>query len=74
MDGVKLMFEDDMLDYVVDKALEFKLGARGLRGLMEAVMIDIMYDRPQDGEFVVTKQYAEERLDKSQLHRLKNAI
>ncbi len=74
MDGVTLRFEDKMLDYIVDKALEHKLGARGLRGLMETVMIDIMYDRPQNGEFVVTKSYAEERVEKADLQRLKNAV
>ena len=74
MDGVKLHFEDKMLDYIVDKALEYKLGARGLRGLMETVMIDIMYDRPQNGDFVVTKAYAEERIEKADLQRLKNAV
>ena len=58
----------------MDKALEYKLGARGLRGLMETVMIDIMYDRPQNGDFVVTKAYAEERIEKADLQRLKNAV
>ncbi|MCR5049486.1 MAG: ATP-dependent Clp protease ATP-binding subunit ClpX [Paludibacteraceae bacterium] len=74
MDGVKLRFEDSTLDYVVDKALEYKLGARGLRGLMETIMIDVMYDRPQNGEFVVTKAYAEERLEKADLQRMKSAV
>ena len=74
MDGVKLHFEDKMLDYIVDKALEYKLGARGLRGLMETVMIDIMFDRPQNGDFAVTKAYAEERIEKADLQRLKQAI
>ena len=74
MDGVTLRFEDKMLDYIVDKALEHKLGARGLRGLMETVMIDIMYYRPQNGEFVVTKSYAEERVEKADLQRLKNVV
>lgn len=74
MDGVTLIFEDDMLDYIVDKALEYKLGARGLRSLMEAVMIDVMFDRPQNGEFVVTRAYAEERLEKADLQRMRNAI
>ena len=46
MDGYQLSFADDMLDYVVDKALENKLGARGLRGLMETVMMDVMFDLP----------------------------
>jgi ATP-dependent Clp protease ATP-binding subunit ClpX len=57
-----------MLDYVVDKALENKLGARGLRGLMETVMMDVMFDLPSadttDKIFEVTKEYAQERIKK----------
>ena len=74
MDGVQFRFEEEMLDYIVDKALEYKLGARGLRGLMEAVMIDIMYERPRDGEYVVTKAYAAERIEKSDLARMREAL
>ena len=74
MDGVTLRFEDEMLDFIVDKALEYKLGARGLRALMETVMIDIMFDRPQKGEFVVTRDYAAEKIEKADLQRMKNAI
>ena len=78
MDGVRLTFAPDMLDYVVDKALEYKLGARGLRGLMETVMIDVMYALPgQKGEekqFEVTKAYAQERIEKADLYRLQNAL
>ena len=74
MDGVKLRFEDSMLDYIVDKALEFKLGARGLRGLMETVMIDVMYERPQNGEFVVSQSYAAERVEKADIQQMKNAV
>ena len=74
MDGVKLRFEDSMLDYIVDKALEFKLGARGLRGLMETVMIDVMYERPQNGEFVVSQSYAAERIEKADIQQMKNAV
>lgn len=78
MDGVELTFAEDMLDYVVDKALEYKLGARGLRGLMETVMIDVMYDLPSGGKgkktFEVTKAYAQERIEKADLVRLQNAV
>ena len=80
MDGVNLVFDDDMLDFIVEKALEYKLGARGLRGLMEAVMTDIMFELPnhkKDGTrqtFTVTKQYAQEKLEKVDLYRLKNAV
>ena len=74
MDDVQLRFDDDMLDYIVDRALEAHLGARGLRGLMEAVMIDIMYDRPRNGEFVVTRAYAEERIGRTDMQRLRQAM
>ena len=78
MDGVELTFADDMLDYIVDKALEYKLGARGLRGLMETVMIDVMYDLPSGGKgkraFEVTKAYAQERIEKADLVRLQKAV
>ena len=78
MDGVELTFADDMLDYIVDKALEYKLGARGLRGLMETVMIDVMYDLPSEGKgkraFEVTKAYAQERIEKADLVRLQKAV
>ena len=75
MDGVKLTFSDDMLDYIVDKALENKLGARGLRGLMEEVMMDLMYTIPSQKdkkEIVVTKEYAQERVEKTDFSRLKS--
>ena len=78
MDGVQLTFAEDMLDYIVDKALEYKLGARGLRGLMETVMIDVMYNLPSGGKdkktFEVTKAYAQERIEKADLVRLQNAV
>ena len=78
MDGVKLTFAEDMLDYIVDKALEYKLGARGLRGLMETVMIDVMYNLPSGAKskktFEVTKAYAQERIEKADLVRLQNAV
>ena len=74
MDGVQLRFEDEMLDYIVDQAMQAHLGARGLRGLMEAVMLDIMYERPRDGEFVVTRAYAEERIGKTDMQRMRQAM
>ena len=65
MDGVKLVFEDDALDYIVDKALEFKLGARGLRSLTEKVMKDVLFDAPSSEEktFTVTRDYARQRIE-----------
>ena len=79
MDGVQLAFEDEALDYIVDKALEYKLGARGLRGLMEAVMTDLMYEIPtkkKEGpqNITITKAYAQEKLERADLYRLKNAV
>ncbi len=68
MDGVKLIFEPEVLEYIVDRAVERKLGARGLRSICEAIMIEAMYDIPtqaQQGmtEFVVTLDYAKERVE-----------
>lgn len=65
MDGVTLTFADDMLDYLVDKAIEYQLGARGLRSLMETVMTDIMYEIPSKKvqSFEVTRAYAQERIE-----------
>lgn len=63
MDGVQLSFADDALDYIVDKAIEYKLGARGLRGLTESVMIDLMYEPPTEGEFVVTRELAQQKIE-----------
>ena len=79
MDGLTLTFDDEALDYIVDKALEYKLGARGLRGLMEAVMTDLMYEIPtkkKEGPqaITITKTYAQEKLERADLYRLKNAV
>ena len=70
MDGIKLTFEPEALEYMVDKAVEYKLGARGLRSIMEAVMIDAQYDAPSGKvkKFVVTEDYARKQIEKS--HRL----
>jgi ATP-dependent Clp protease ATP-binding subunit ClpX len=77
MEGVDLHIADDVLDLIVDKALEFKLGARGLRGICEAIMVDFMYDIPGDEngpkELVVTLDYALEKLNSSRLTQLKVA-
>lgn len=64
MDNVKLSFAQDALELIVDKAIEFKLGARGLRSIVESIMIDAMYDIPSTEikEFEVTRQYALEKL------------
>lgn len=73
MDGVALSFEDEALDYIVDKAIEYKVGARGLRNLVETIMIDIMYDIPAS-PFVITKAYAQEHIEKASKLKLQNAI
>lgn len=76
MDGIKLSFKDQALDYIVDKAIEFKLGARGLRSICEAIMMDAMFELPSESnkpEMVVTKKYAEEKLYKQDIKRLKVA-
>jgi len=67
MDGIKLTFDSEALEYIVDKAVEYKLGARGLRSIMEAVMIDAQYDAPSGKEkaFVVTADYARKQIEKS---------
>lgn len=80
MDNVALSFEPEMLDYIVDKAFENKLGARGLRGLMEMVMTDLMFEMPDNKDanaahaFTVTKQYAMEKIEKADLHQLQQAL
>lgn len=75
MDGVKLSFDDDVLEYVVDKAIEFKLGARGLRSIVEAIMMDVMFDLPSSKKktFTVTLGYAKSQLEKANISRLQNS-
>ncbi len=67
LDGVKLTFDDEVLDYIVDKAIEFRLGARGLRSICEAVMTDAMYDLPSNPrkKFNITLRYAKPRIEKA---------
>lgn len=67
MDGVELTFDDDVLDYIVDMAVEYKLGARGLRSIVEAIMQDKMFEIPSSGEktCVISKAYAETQMAKS---------
>ncbi|HIY88505.1 MAG TPA: ATP-dependent Clp protease ATP-binding subunit ClpX [Candidatus Bacteroides pullicola] len=75
MDNVKLSFEDEVYEYVVDKAIEYKLGARGLRSIVEAIMMDAMYEIPSEhaDSFVVTLDYAKKQLEKANVARLQNA-
>lgn len=75
VEGIDLVIEDDAVDYIVSKAMEYKLGARGLRSICEVVLSDAMFNLPSSNEstFVLTRAYAEERLDKSTLVQLKVA-
>ena len=70
MDGIKLTFDEDTLDLIVDKAIEYKLGARGLRSIVETVMTDAMFETPGKGvkTFVVTRDYALERINRAQAY------
>ena len=72
MDGIKLTFTPEALEVIVDKAVEYKLGARGLRSIVETVMMDTMFEIPSKRvkKFEVTAKYALQQLEKSQLHRL----
>ena len=73
MDQIRLSFDTDVLDYVVDLAIDFKLGARGLRSICEAIMIDIMFEMPQKKHEAVriTKSMAEEKMNRLTATRLK---
>ncbi len=73
MDDVKLSFDEQVLDYIVDKAVEYKLGARGLRSICEAIMMDAMYDVPSSGKrsFNVTLAYAKKRVEGAKFLELK---
>lgn len=75
MDGIKLKFDEEALDYIVDKAVEYKLGARGLRSIVEAVMMDAMFEIPSEKvkSFAVTLDYTRKQLDKSHLGQLETA-
>lgn len=67
LDGIKLTFEPEVLDYVVDKAVEYKLGARGLRSIVESIMTEAMFEAPSDNrkEFTVTVDYARTQFEKT---------
>ena len=72
MDGIELTFDEDVFDIIVDKAMEYKLGARGLRSIVESVMMDAMFDVPSEKikRFNVTLEYAKKQLDKAHLQKL----
>ncbi len=75
MDKITLTFDDDVYEYIVDKALEFKLGARGLRSIVEAIMMDSMFSMPSQKikELHITREYAVEKLQKSNIETLRVA-
>jgi ATP-dependent Clp protease ATP-binding subunit ClpX len=75
MDEVEFTITDNALDYIVDKALEYKLGARGLRSLCEAILTDAMYELPssEDKILEINTEYAKESLDKNLMKRLEIA-
>jgi ATP-dependent Clp protease ATP-binding subunit ClpX len=77
MDGITLSIHDEVLDYIVEKAIDFKLGARGLRSICETIMIDAMFDGPSDSEnnkeFKLTLEYAQNKIENSTLQKLKVA-
>jgi ATP-dependent Clp protease ATP-binding subunit ClpX len=77
MDGINLSFETQALEFIVDKSIEFKLGARGLRSITEAILIDAMYELPSKKKtknLVVTYDYAKEKFSGARLARLKAAV
>lgn len=76
MDGITLSIDDEVLDYIVEKAIDFKLGARGLRSICETIMIDAMFDGPSNSEnkeFKLTLEYAQNKIENSTLQKLKVA-
>ncbi|MCU4165281.1 ATP-dependent Clp protease ATP-binding subunit ClpX [Carboxylicivirga caseinilyticus] len=73
IDKIKLVFSDEVLDYIVDKAVEFKLGARGLRSICETIMIDSMFNAPsgKDKELIINLDYAKKKIERANIARLK---
>lgn len=76
MDGIKLKFKDEVLDFIVDKSVEFKLGARGLRSIVEGILTEAMFEMPSDKsarQLVITLDYARKQFSKSNIAKLKVA-
>jgi ATP-dependent Clp protease ATP-binding subunit ClpX len=76
MEDISLQIEKSVLDYIVEKAIELKLGARGLRSICEIIMLDVMFELPSDKaikDFTITLNYAKEKLNKSNINKLKAA-
>ncbi len=74
MDKIQFTVDDEALDFIVDVAEEFKLGARGLRGIVETIMTDVMFDAPSNGlnTYTLTKKYCQERMNNTYTHQLRD--
>ena len=75
IDGIELSFTEDTYDFIVDKAIEYKLGARGLRSICEAIMLDVMFEYPSKNvkKLVIDKKLAEKHFAKTELNHILNA-
>lgn len=75
MDGIELIFQEDVLEYIVDKAIEFKIGARGLRSITETIIMDKMYEMPSKKakKVIIDLDYAQSKIEKANFNRLKIA-
>jgi len=75
MDAIDLLFDEDVLEYIVDKAIEFKLGARGLRSITETIMMDEMFEMPSKNlnNLTISLPYAQSKIEKANVNRLKTA-
>ncbi len=75
MDGVKLIIQPEVFEFIVDKAIEYKLGARGLRSIVETIMMDVMFEMPsmKVAEYELTLDYARQQMEKANISRLQNA-
>lgn len=73
LDGITLKFDEEVYEYIVDKAIEFRLGARGLRSICEAIMTDLMFEIPSQNKksVTITKAYAEEKMERVNMQRLR---
>jgi ATP-dependent Clp protease ATP-binding subunit ClpX len=75
MDNVKLIIQPEVYEFIVDKAIEYKLGARGLRSIVETIMMDVMFEMPsmELKEYELTLEYAQQQMEKANISRLQNA-
>ena len=75
MDNVKLTFDSEVFEYIVDKAVEYKLGARGLRSIIETIVTDVMFDVPsmKVNKYNITLDYAKQQMSKVNILRLQSA-